>query len=411
MDFIARNQYIFQSGVPKMDLCFYSKVTTYASINSFYEPNDLVETGYAYEYVSPDDFSLPEAYVANGVFAPERQAFKAMMLRANDSLTVQGVTKLAEYAHAGLPILFSGGVPSYLVSYNASGDVYVNQTLHSLLSLSNVHVVPYDGLAASVAALGITPMTRVEASNVWYTYWRRDDAAEADYVFVYNDALGADFNAGRSQGTIEFASTGTPYLYSAWTGTQTAITNFTRTQDSTSFYLELAGNQSAIIAFHHKAPAGYAHGHSSDAQQQQISGNPMSLTNWTLIVEHWDPPTDLSNIDITAAKHNTTHHLPHLTPWLNITGLENVSGRGYYSTTFNYNTNTSTHHHPNSVVKPNIAELEGAIIDFGAIVHTLRVSINNHTLPPLDLTWAKADIIPYLIEGENVVEAVVSTPL
>ncbi|KAK5120725.1 hypothetical protein LTR85_006083 [Meristemomyces frigidus] len=357
IDFIARNQYIFQSGVPKLDLAFYSKYTTYAAIQSFYAANDLVDAGYTYECISPDDFTLPEAYVFNGIFVPERQAFKAMVVRANDSMTVQGVAKLAEYAHAGLPVLFSGGLPTYLISYNASADAYVNETLQSLLLLTNVHVVPYD----------------------------------ADYVFAYNDALTIDFNGEHSEGVVEFASTGTPYLYSAWTGAQTPITNYTRTENTTSIYFELARNQSIIVAFHDKTTVAYnpEHGGAHRSQLQHVSaGASLTLTDWRLVVEHWDPPADLYGVEVVAVKHNTTHHLPQLTSWLNISGLENVSGRGYYSTSF-----------------------MAVLIDFGAIVHTVRVSVNGHTLAPLDLTWAKADISEYLVKGLNTVEAVVATPL
>jgi hypothetical protein len=39
------------------------------------------------------------------------------------------------------------------------------------------------------------------------------------------------------------------------------------------------------------------------------------------------------------------------------------------------------------------------------------VSINGHTFPPLDLTWARANISRYLVNGVNEVEVVVSTPL
>jgi hypothetical protein len=59
----------------------------------------------------------------------------------------------------------------------------------------------------------------------------------------------------------------------------------------------------------------------------------------------------------------------------------------------------------------NLDSREGATIDFGAIIHTIRVSINRHNLPPLDTTWAKADITPYLVKGKSRVEAVVATTL
>lgn len=53
----------------------------------------------------------------------------------------------------------------------------------------------------------------------------------------------------------------------------------------------------------------------------------------------------------------------------------------------------------------------GAYIDFGVIFHTIRVTVNGQVLPPLDTTWAKADISALLVDGQNMVEAVVSTTL
>lgn len=41
----------------------------------------------------------------------------------------------------------------------------------------------------------------------------------------------------------------------------------------------------------------------------------------------------------------------------------------------------------------------------------MRVSVNGHVLPALDVIWARADISRYLRRGINRVEVVVSTPL
>ena len=67
--------------------------------------------GFTYQYLSPDNLDLPDVSVSEGLLAPDKQAFKAFIVRANDSLTVSGVDHLVEYARAGLPITFSGGVP------------------------------------------------------------------------------------------------------------------------------------------------------------------------------------------------------------------------------------------------------------------------------------------------------------
>jgi hypothetical protein len=80
-----------------------------------------------------------------------------------------------------------------------------------------------------------------------------------------------------------------------------------------------------------------------------------------------------------------------------------VSGRGYYSTSFQWP--------PPKPANNPAYFVPGAYIDLGAIIHTVRVSINGHALLPLDLTWARADISRYLVNGINEVEVVVSTPL
>ncbi|RDW61638.1 hypothetical protein BP5796_11530 [Coleophoma crateriformis] len=86
-----------------------------------YQASDSIDAGYAYEYLSPDNFDLQLATVTNGVLAAAGPAYQAMVIRGNDSLTVFGLEKLVEYAQQGLPIIFCGGLPSTLASYNESG--------------------------------------------------------------------------------------------------------------------------------------------------------------------------------------------------------------------------------------------------------------------------------------------------
>lgn len=395
-----------------MDIAFYMYITTFPNIVRNYLPTDLEEAGYAYEYLSPNNFDLPQAYVSNGVLAPDAQEFKALVVRANDSMTVPGAQKIAEFANSGLPIIFSGGIPTYLASYNSSGVAYVTQMLNNLTSLPNVHVVPYDGLADTIASLGITPLTNVSANNTWYTYWRQTD--DYNYVFVYNDADSQNTTGlgnGYSEGTVEFASLGTPYFLDAWSGEEVPILNYTQTSNTTTIPFQLAGNQSVIVAFALGSSNASAGSNSSAATNilynvtdpsqyyPPSSANTLiDLTNWTLIVEHWDPPANLSNIVPSATvKYNTTHQLPSgLVSWQEISGLQNTSGRGYYNTTFNW---------------PASSAADGAIIDFGAIVHTLRASVNGFVLPPKDATWARGDISEYVVPGENIVEAVATTTL
>ena len=401
-----------------------------------------MKLGFSYQYLSPDNFDLSLAQVRNKILAPEAQGFRAMVVRANDSLTVSGATKLAEFAHAGLPIVFSGGIPqSYLGTNQESALVKAQTSLNQTVSLSNVHVTDtYDGLASTLAAIGINPTTSISTTGSWYTAQRLDSATGVVYYYVYNDAMESLPGQGSSKGTITFSSTGIPYELDAWTGEQMPILTYTQTADSTSIPFTLAGNQSTIVAFlpRYQGAAIQANTHltylsdsilgsmtldngsialkvgpGSGAASyslttgglkflKPISASSITITNWTLIVEHWDPPTDLYDIEGGAVKQNTTHALQNLVSWQQIPGLENVSGRGYYSASFQW---------PAALLASSTSKPDGAIIDFGSVVHTLRASINGRLLPPLDVTSAKTDISQWLVQGENKVEAVVATPL
>lgn len=440
IEFVARNNFVVQTGVPKFDIAFWQKMTTYPGHIQLrtYEPTDLEEAGYTYEYVSPDNLELPSAFVENGILAPDAQAFKAMVVRANDSLTVEGASRLVDFAREGLPIIFSGGIPSsFLGTNDASVLSGVNQSLEGLSSLRNVHITDsYESLAHTIASLRIAPTTKITTNGSWFTLWRRDTMTNVDYFFIYNDAMKEPPGQGYTKGNIEFNLTGTPYEYDAWTGAQEPILAYTQTNNSTTISFKLAGNESTIVAFHPEplnnstrkgehltnvssgilkvttnptngtivlqvgpgsSPQSYTTSSGKTTTVQPCSASTLALSNWTLIVEHWDPPSDLS-LTTGTRKHNTTHHLPSLVSWQDIPGLQNVSGRGYYNTTFTWPV-------------PSSSAADGAMIDFGFIVHTLRAWVNGHQLPPLDVTRPQADITAFLVEGMNTVEAVVATPL
>lgn len=419
-DFIARNNWVFQTGIPRMDIAIWQKMTVYPGHVEArtYQPADLEEMGYSYEYLSPDNLNLPAAKVVDGILAPDAQAFKVLVLRQNDSLTLDGVSKLVEFANAGLPIVFAGGKPSTLVGTVAPTlQRQVLRDIDTISRLSNVHVTDSYFVASTIASLDIQPLTKVSTNASWFTYWRSDPTTDTDYVFVYNDAMYLPQGQGGSTGSVEFQSTKIPYEYNAWTGEKKPILTYTTTNSSTIIPLRLAGNQSTIVAFEPASNAsnpvrvpsnctddilGSAVTNGKTILQTASAASPaFKLSNWTLTAEHWDPPANLYNYTSGALKHNTTHHLPDLIPWLEIPGLQNVSGRGYYTTTFTW---------PPQSASPNSTPA-GAIIDFGFIYHTLRAYINGRLLPPLDVTQARADIKPYLVEGVNTVEAVVATPL
>lgn len=339
------------------------------------------------------------------MLASNRQAFKALIVRANDSLTLSGVQKLAEYANQGLPIVLSGGIPSTVFGHDQAGNQNLTATLEGLTQLDNVHVVPYEGLASSLASIEISPRASIASNGSWYTYWRDDAATSTQFVYVYNDATGVPLGGGMTVGNISLETRGNPFIYDAWTGEVTALSTFQQSATHTTVQLQLAGNQSTIIGFQSGAGnnsvlVGREHSTVRAAKDTTpLLSEASTLTNWTLTAESWGPPDDIYDIDAGSIKTNTSYNLDVLVPWSQISdSLRNVSGRGYYHTEFSWPpTSDST--------------VSGAFLDLGAIVHTARLSVNGRIVPPLDPTWARADVGSYLIDGTNEVDIIVSTPL
>ncbi|KAJ5716257.1 secreted protein [Penicillium malachiteum] len=430
LNWVSRNQFVLQTGIPKVDIAFWSKSTTYKSISTIYDSTDLEDAGYTYEYLSPDNFALPEAFVSDKVFAPNRQAFKALVVRSNESLTTLGVEKLVDYAHAGLPIIFPGGLPSNFSGYNPTAAAKAVQDLKGIKSLKNVHLVSSDGLASTLESLNILPRSSTEVDGTWYTLWREDTANAKSYVYVYNDATGLSFDESKTSGTISFESTGVPFFYDAWSGEVTRITTYKQSKTHTTIPLELAGNQSIIVGFDRNAKSTVhieetttpvlptANSSQSltvlrtyDSESRDInlsngktvSLSPMStgsftLSNWNLTIESWTPLPDLYDTE-GQSRNNQTFQISSLIPWNQISSsLRNVSGIGYYETRFNWSPSSSS-------------KVSGAFIDLGPITHTARVIVNGQELPPLDITWARRDIGQFLQKGENTLQVTVSTTL
>ena len=366
-----------------------------------------------------------------------------MVVRANDSLTISGASKIADFANAGLPIIFAGGVPTtYLGSNNASQLTQSRQSLDSLKTLQNVHITETYEVASTIASIGILPSTKIlskSGEGEWFTCWRSNDtdASKADYVYVYNDAKDLALGEGDTEGVIEFQSKGYPYSYDAWTGSQTPIVTYTQTNSTTQIPLRLAGNQSTIIGFlptpiePENYPSKILKNVSQGVLSESVVNGSINLfsgpapgsqqtntytlangtvvpipvpqmsaitfSNWTLVAEHWTPPADLYNFTGGAVKYNTTHSLSSLVSWQNTPGLQNVSGRGYYSTEFTWPSAT--------------AAISGAFLSLSPIRHTLRAALNGQALPPLDVTQPQADLTPHLLDGKNTLSLTIATPL
>lgn len=427
--YTSRNQYILHLGQPRTDVAFFNKASvTDPQVGTMYTGQDLIDAGYTYTYLSPDNFNMTNARVADGLLAPESPAYKAMVITSHQNVTLDAVNRLQQYAQDGLPIILSGGLPGYYASSNAADVRAVSLALQKLKNTKNVYSVGTHEIAQKLTALNLAPRVRVQTNGTWYPVFRTDNAT--DYAFLFSTASSV------SSGSITVQTTKTPYFFDSWSGKRAPVLHYQIQNGNLSIPLSLASNQTVVLAFSnelaseidtpsahavqlppnvlgynytksnglalHVAPGSSSTVKLSNGKTHSLKANstntraPFNLSNWTLTAEHWEAPSNFSNASIPAVKHNTTHHLqdPSLPSWLDIQGLHNTSGVGYYTTTFTW---------------PSSSEITGAYISLPPVSHGLQVSINNHRLSALDFSNPTADIGPCLISGTNKIEVVVPT--
>ncbi|RAQ65386.1 hypothetical protein COH20_012462 [Aspergillus flavus] len=289
MDYLARCQFILQEGIAKVDLVFWDK--------------QIAQDAYPVE---------------NDVLAPQQQAFKAMILRGNDTLTVAGLKALVKYAKSGLPIILSGGLSSTWASNDEQAILQSEKALKSILDL--------------------------------------DNTTDSDvYVYVYNDG---DF----STGSISFQATGSPFALDAWTGEETPITEYSVSQGRTNISFSLKSTETRIVKFSASRKSANNESHviwssdsvlgyyvdsgkvwakaaaSDSATSVKLSSgktvtldqqgqSQISLGNWSVVLEQWLPPDNLYDVETVANKKNVSLSVSgfSLSSWKDL-GYQNSSG-------------------------------------------------------------------------------------
>jgi hypothetical protein len=333
-----------------------------------------------------------------------------------------------EYAESGFRLVFVGPIPETSPYYGES-DVAIQSGIQKLLSYPSVkHVSTEAEVVATLEELGVLPAVQnLSPVPILWTH-RIDQTNGVEYFWVYNSDI---YQSHATEASIK--ATGFPYSLDAWTGDITPIVNYTTNGDRTQIWVDLKSNASTIVAF---APEGFfpnvtvpsLHVKSTDfedlvysssenafvAQSTVDTSHAMTLSDgriftynatgslpgettlgpWRLVVQDWLPnPDPWYNYTSVYVYHNYT--LDKLIPWYNISGLQNTSGIGQYTTQFTW-------------LSRNAA---GAYLDLGFIFNTARLWINGRWTGPINVFDPVIDIGPYLVNGTNQVKVEVSSTL
>lgn len=340
------------------------------------------------------------------------------------------MTRFIEYAELGFPILFVGVLPEKSPYYSYEDDAFVKQGVGDLLTYPSVKSLGSEAeVVAALKELGIAPAAEnISPCPILYVH-RWDAENSVHYYWVYNSDIHTPHATEAS-----LSGEGIPYLLNAWTGEVTPILNYTTAGDRFNLWFDLKSNQSTIVAI---APDGFFSAvtvpsvHVTETEVEYLdfstdrnaliarsatnTSHSVSLTDgrnynfgaeaplppyvelgpWNLTVQDWQPGPDPTT---NYSSFFTYHHviLDKLIPWYNISGLQNTSGLGTYTTQITWLPSNTT---------------AGAFLDLGPVLNTVRLWVNDQWTGPIDVTDAVVDIGPYLVRGVNNVKVETASTL
>jgi len=456
-DYVSRVQTVLQYGDARVDFAVYrddlgirtdegnTKGVLYLDDSNVPADNAATAVGYSYNYVSPGNFKLSTAVVENGVLNPDGAAYKALVINNETDMELADAQQILAYAEAGLPMVLIGATPAADGTHGASDDAAVAAVFETLKAMETVAVIENeDNLPAALNALGVEPSASYDSCNL-VSQHRADENADLYYLFnqtsfydyasnnVYHD------DAATIDTVVTLAGKGQPYAMDLYDGSIVQIAEYTDNGNGTiSVPVSIDDGEAMVIgitddltyfgdfrAVQATNNAGFGEVivegdaielRSTEEGNYDVTVNGMNytgtvaaaaaaqtLTQWDLTVTSFQPGANAKlantdeNYDPTQVDKVVldTIHLDGLKSWQEIEGLQTISGRGQYDTTFTVTGN-----------------VDGAMLDLGETYDAiLAVYINGQLAPVADQFNRVIDLGDAVVEGENTLSIITGTTL
>ncbi|MCL2843295.1 MAG: S-layer homology domain-containing protein, partial [Oscillospiraceae bacterium] len=199
-DYHSRVAYAVRRGTVTRDVAIYKMSYWWPRHTGILWNSDAMhDAGFTYDFVSPYLFHFPQAFVEDGVLAPETAGYRAFIFDtlgqrtqqdiAYDIIPLFAIEKLVEFAEDGLPIVFVGGYPVGLQGFADEGDQQAFEAALAALQAFD-HVVMVDTRAdvpEALKDLGVRPAAENLDPSRMISFRTVDDDGVNAY-FVYNQS-------------------------------------------------------------------------------------------------------------------------------------------------------------------------------------------------------------------------------
>jgi hypothetical protein len=398
----------------------------------------LEHAGYRYGFMNKTLIATDRAVVRGGRLDPDGEQFKAFVVddtpnvnKYTGLIDIGSARRMAEWAQAGLPIVFVGTPPSRTYGNHPEQDAELASIIAGLLAKPNVRQVATQAeLPAALRAAGVTPATDFTTPSTLIS--TRRETADTNFYFFFNEGT------ARTNTEMTLTGTGVPYRLDAYTGTITPIAGYERVPGGIRLTVAIASGDATIIALSTAddfprpkqqrisavsttadaalfdaagdiaARAGAPGTYSTHLSDGRTVGTPIAtvpapiaLAKWTLDVDSYERGATLNDVAkvplgpfaLTAGADGT---LPH---WRLIPGLTGKAGIGTYRTSVD--------------VGPAWTGGTGAYLDLGSVPNSdYAVFVNGAEVPyPDQLDSGRIDLGQHLRPGANEIVVRIATLL
>lgn len=393
-DFIARNQFILRQGIAKVDLAIYAhryfEVLDDKGPEKIYEDSILEQSGYTYDFVSPVHFNLLDAEVTNGRLNENGPAYKAIILNNQEHLPLHMAEKLLEYSKKNYPIIMIGKMPDQ-PSFLTHGSI--TTIIEELLKQKSVRQVnDIEEVPLALREMNILPDVLYDGRKKILNVHRKTEKEDVYYFYNYGDA--DNYRMLKYDEKIEckvsVKGNGIPYMLNTWTGEAMPIPVHSKENGLLVFNLKLTSNDSTVILVTEEEIN--CSTFDKNYNVSEIQGK-FYLKDWELSVEKW--AAGILSIQ-TEKEILSPVKMEFTMPWSKIKGYENVSGIGYYRTSF--------------YLEKGWNENAGAVLILGRIEDSFHIIINGNKVVTNQIDTT-IDIGRFTIKGQNHLEIVVASTL
>lgn len=423
----------------------------------YWRDMELQNAGYTYDYFSPYLLTNENVTSADGLLNPDGAAYQAVILM-EDELPYEAAEKLLQWAKDGLPIVFVNNASEIVANNDVTKDNTVAggttgsndgneealaEIVKEMKTLSNVKTVEVESDAyEALQELGVYPRVQYKEANTKLLPVMRS-AEDVDYLYLYHYMYEDE---EKYEGDVSLEGIYEPYILDTWSGNVDKLQNVSYESGRTVIHVDLAPGETMMLALKHsegeRENAAEAKEKTEESPAEEITENTeenitedttvseeteenseqklpqdgvenvLNLTDWTLVVDSYEPGEKITRteenedtgVTTTEATYTTNHveidagTLSELISWRDIDKIgEKVSGTGTYTTTFTLPENWSD----TGKIQFQADSFQGG---------TAAVWIND-TKVPVNMDRRTADLTSYVQPGENTITVRVTSSL